>query len=130
MAAASRGQPDFLRELLAVGADPNARNRDAWTALLAAVEVGNEEAVHALVESDVDINAAPWDGRTALMRAQARGDRWMISTLREKGATTIPDTIVTDLVEQVVGGPPPLATHGVRALARRAKAAEQRDGGR
>ena len=92
MAAASRGQPDVVRELLAGGADPDARNHEAWTALLAAVENGNEEVVQALLESDADLNAVPWDGVTPLMRAAAHGHLWMVETLKERGrASTLAD---------------------------------------
>jgi uncharacterized protein len=98
MAAATRGQPDVVRELLAMGADPDARNDVAWTALLSAVENGNQEVVHALIEAEADINASPWDGATPLMRAAARGDRWMMAALKETGrASTLADLPETNL---------------------------------
>jgi ankyrin repeat protein len=103
MAAAARGQPDVVRELLAMGADPNARNHEEWTALLAAVENGNEEVVLALVQAEADIQAAPWDGLTPLRRAEVHANEGMIVTLKESGrASTLADLPETNRAVVVV----------------------------
>jgi ankyrin repeat protein len=52
MAAAQRGEPDVVRELLATGADPHAVAPGGVTALLAALEGGNREVVLTLLDEE------------------------------------------------------------------------------
>lgn len=41
------------------------------------------------------------------MRAEARGDRWMIETLKDKGASTIAELADTDLTVEAVNNKVP-----------------------
>jgi ankyrin repeat protein len=91
MSAASRGMPDVVRELLAVGADPDTKNRANWNALFAAVQSGSEEVVQSLIEGLADVDAAGPGGETVLVRALAKGDPWMIETLKSNKASTSAD---------------------------------------
>jgi uncharacterized protein len=46
--AASEGHADVVRELLAKGADPSARDRNSWTALMWATSMRHTEVVDML----------------------------------------------------------------------------------
>ena len=82
---------DVVRELLAVGADPDAKNNASWNALFAAVQAGSEETVQSLIEGLADVDAAGPGGYTVLVQAQAKGDKWMIETLKHNKASTSAD---------------------------------------
>lgn len=56
MVAASKGKSNFVRELLAHGADPNAEDNDNWTALLCAAKEGHYDIVLQLLEHNAEID--------------------------------------------------------------------------
>ena len=94
--------PDVLGELLAAGADPNARTADGTTPLMMAAGLGYrsyqphtprgrpappvEEAVRVLVEGGADVNARNEADFTALHAATFRGLNEVIEYLVEQGA--------------------------------------------
>lgn len=55
-----------MKKLLENGADPNARDAEGRTALIAAAYMGHSEIVSVLLEYGADINHQDSDGRTAL----------------------------------------------------------------
>ncbi len=66
--------PAELIDLLAAhGADVNAQGNDGWTALMLASEVGDLDAILALLRPGADPNLQASDGRTALMCAAMHG---------------------------------------------------------
>src|SRR5437667_9004369 len=67
--AATHGDVEGVQELLAAGADVNARNRYGQTALMLAAHHGHLQVVEALVEAVTDLNAAAKYNLTALMLA-------------------------------------------------------------
>ncbi len=67
MLAISRNEPEIARTLVLAGADPNARNPEGDTALIAAVDRGMTEVVRTLLVKGADPRAEnPYDGSTAL----------------------------------------------------------------
>lgn len=55
MVAAGRGQVQFVRELIAHGADANAADLDNWTPLLNATRAGHIEIVELLLENGANV---------------------------------------------------------------------------
>ena len=97
--AAKVGDVEFMRVLLAHGADPSITTEEGATALMAAAGVGiwqvgesagsNEEtfeAVKLCYELGNDVNAIDVNGDTALHGAAHRGSNDMVKFLVEKGA--------------------------------------------
>ena len=72
--AARRGEASRVSALLAVGADPDARDRSGATALhwAAAGLFGRVEVVEVLLQAGAAVDAPDWAGVTALMRARFR----------------------------------------------------------
>lgn len=73
--AASRGDTEIARALLAGGADVNARDIDGATPLIAAVEKGQRDVVRLLLASKTDVNAKNGGGQTALHVAAIVGHK-------------------------------------------------------
>lgn len=72
-AAMSRdGDLQTIKLELAAHADVNATDRSGWSALMHAAQMGNLEAVRALVTAGADREAKNKDGETALMIARKR----------------------------------------------------------
>ena len=67
--AASIGDLRRLRELLALGVDPDSADEDGTTALMNAAFAAQAEAVRILLEAGADIDAVDASGMTALMNA-------------------------------------------------------------
>ncbi len=84
--ACMTGRATRVRELLAAGADPNARNEDGDTALIIASVQGNTETADALMEAGADPNVANVHGLTALMEASFWGNRDTVKLLLCRGA--------------------------------------------
>ena len=67
---ADHSMQDYIRELISVGADVNARNTLGNTPLMfAAGNSSTPEIVELLLEKGADVNARSTDGWTPLMRA-------------------------------------------------------------
>jgi len=87
--AASRGDIETVKTLLAHGADVNHANNDGETALLIANERGHTEIVKLLLTQGANINKIDGQGFTALTVSIATGmDIELVRFLLEKGAAT------------------------------------------
>jgi ankyrin repeat protein len=85
--AAIEGDTGKIRNLLASGANVNARNKDGWTALMHASFQGNTAAVALLLASSADPNQADSKyGRTALILATRQGHTGVVQALLKGGA--------------------------------------------
>ena len=70
--------------LLTAGADPNLRDRDGFTVLMAASRYGALKSARKLLEAGADVNANANFGRTALLFASGNQD--MVRLLTDHGA--------------------------------------------
>ncbi len=84
--AAKKGDSAHVQELVAEGADPNARGRNGMTPLMEAVFWGRRQVVGFLVENDADVNARHRNGWTPLMWCAIEGDEKIASVLIGRGA--------------------------------------------
>jgi ankyrin repeat protein len=84
--AASAGQADTVRALLAQGAAINATSADGRTALIAAVQNNRIEAVQALIAAGANLNAATRGTGTALNVAENKGETQIAALLLAVGA--------------------------------------------
>ncbi len=75
-----------MRNLIAHGADVNARNETGNTALMRAVYGNFTEGAKLLIEKGADVTIANSDGTTALHEAASQGNIEMMKLLLEKGA--------------------------------------------
>ncbi len=82
--------PRRVGELLAAGADADARRHDGTTALMLAVRDAEYDIVRLLIDAGCDVNAQQWidRGPTALAAASRAGDSQLYRQLRAAGATT------------------------------------------
>jgi len=72
--AAAAGDLSRVQELLAAGADCNARDAEGATALMLAAHAGRLDVVHALVGAGADVNATDARGWGALAKAVYNAD--------------------------------------------------------
>lgn len=86
MLAAARGNADMLRNLLAAGADPEAPDWMAATALFHAVRGGSLACVGALLDAGADINARDSRYSTPLLCAVELSSTAMADALLARGA--------------------------------------------
>nr|XP_022916026.1 kinase D-interacting substrate of 220 kDa isoform X5 [Onthophagus taurus] len=86
MLACSRGRGNFVRELLAHGADPNAEDSDNWTPLLCAAKEGHTDICRQLVDHQAEIEHREMGGWSALMWATYKGHTDIVELLLEHKA--------------------------------------------
>ncbi|MCY4567665.1 MAG: ankyrin repeat domain-containing protein, partial [Candidatus Poribacteria bacterium] len=88
-AAAFTGDVATMRQALADGADPNTKDPQSGSTLLAtAALMGHTEVVALLLEHGTDVNAKSRDGGTALHAAAFLGRAEIVKLLLDKGADT------------------------------------------
>lgn len=87
--AAFAGDVDAMKQALTDGADPNIKDPQSGSTLLAnAALMGHTKVVALLLENGADINARSRDGGTALHAAAFLGRTEAVKLLLEKGADT------------------------------------------
>lgn len=86
IAAATFGNADVVKFLLANGAEVNMRNEREETALMVAAEHGQTEVVRVLLANGADVNAKDNLGHTALMIAAASASVEIVKMLLAAGA--------------------------------------------
>ena len=82
MAAATAGDEPTVRTLLERGADPNAANKDGWTALMAAADHGYTAVAEALLGKNADPAAVNNEKKTALTYAEAGQHQDIVALLQ------------------------------------------------
>lgn len=97
-----------VKTALANGADANASNPNAITALMFAALNGNLDVFNVLLEAGADVNLESGEGETALMYAAGEGHLEMAQILIEKGADVNVqdggDGGTTSLIRAAAGG--------------------------
>lgn len=94
MNAAYAGDLEHVRQLLAAGADVNAKDEGGWTALMkgcynAEQKRGYAEVVQALIDAGADIEAPIGYGVRPLMLAAGYGEADVVDTLLKAGADVL-----------------------------------------
>ena len=91
-AAADSGDSTEIRRMLSEGINPNmpganpdAKVKDGWTALMSAARKNHAEVVATLLEAGADIDAANDDGETALIWAAFEGNSDIVKMLLDAG---------------------------------------------
>jgi len=91
--AARKGNVMMIKQLMAGGIDPNAKDYDNRSCLMLASATGNIHAAKLLVEGGVDINAKDRYGGNALGDALREGHTHVVRLLLAKGATLSMDKL-------------------------------------
>ncbi len=86
MVEADSGNIHKVRDLLALGADPNTSDERGVTPLMFAVQSGNIDLVELLIESGANVNAYPQNGNTALHAATMAANDSIAELLIRNGA--------------------------------------------
>jgi serine/threonine-protein phosphatase 6 regulatory ankyrin repeat subunit B len=82
MASSEKGEEAVVKALLDGGANPNARTKDGWTALMSAADKGHAKMAALLVESGAKTDFKSAENRTALAYAERGGHQAVIDALR------------------------------------------------
>ena len=85
-AAVRRGDTEIVRDLLARGADPNARDRHGQTGLMLAAHAGHLATVHLLIEGGARLDMTAKYGLSAVMLAVVAGHEEIALALARAGA--------------------------------------------
>jgi len=88
MEAARQGDRAAAEDLLARGADINARAETGLTALLIAIVEHHPDIAQLLIEKGADVNVANSVGLTPLFAAMSQRDDEMVQRLKKAGAKT------------------------------------------
>jgi hypothetical protein len=91
--AASRGEVETVRSLLAQGARVNATSADGRTALIAAVQEGHIDVVQSLIDAGANLNAATRGTGTALEVAERKGNGRIAALLLASGARSSGESV-------------------------------------
>jgi len=86
MCAIQEKNLDKVKELIANGADVNAKDKSGNPVWTYAIRTENKEIMQALIDANVDLEAQNKDGKTALMAAIFNSHNDMAKFLIEKGA--------------------------------------------
>ncbi|HEX7151658.1 MAG TPA: ankyrin repeat domain-containing protein [Thermoanaerobaculia bacterium] len=92
MAAAGAGRTASLEQLLAAGANINAKDKDGWTALMYAAVGGEWQTLEPLIAKKADLEATDKDGYTAFTMALVQGKGGIAERLIKAGANTTKPT--------------------------------------
>ncbi|KAK4298504.1 hypothetical protein Pmani_029160 [Petrolisthes manimaculis] len=84
--AATKGKPEFCKELLQAGADVNIEDNDQWSPIISAAKDGHVETVATLLDSGANIHHKDMGGWTALMWASYKGRSVLVRFLLGRGA--------------------------------------------
>jgi len=84
--AAARGQSDYIKALIAQGADINEPNKHGTTPLILAADNGHLEVVKLFIAQKANVNAKDNDQMTALMAAASDGHSEIVKVLMEANA--------------------------------------------
>jgi hypothetical protein len=82
----ARETPEYVRALLAKGADPNSARKDGDSPLITATIVGNEPVVKLLLDKGANPDHQNGAGYTALSEAVHQGNVAIVKLLLDKGA--------------------------------------------
>ena len=91
--AASKGEADTVRSLLAQGASVNATSADGRTALIAAVQQGHIDVVQSLIDGGANLDAATRGTGTALEVAERKGEAQIAALLLASGARSSGESV-------------------------------------
>lgn len=92
MKAAREGLADIIRQLLAAGAQLEARNADGNTALWLACVGNHLDVIDILVDAGINIDNLNDNGASSLMYASSAGKADVVERLLARGADPTPET--------------------------------------
>ena len=101
MLAASGGNEDMVRRLIAAGADVNASNAKGMTALMMAANSGHYAVASVLLENHADPDKISAKGETALMIATRMGSQLFVNVLQGKAPHTLLQAVQEGLLLEV-----------------------------
>ena len=90
MYASLNGHENMARHLIALGADPDMKDSDGWSALTFAVAYNRQDIAGMLLDAQADINSRDNEGWTPLMEAIGRDSQKIALFLIERGADVTP----------------------------------------
>ena len=91
------GSEGLVRELVRLGAEVNARDRDGIGALIYASSNGHAAVVAVLLDNGAKVNVRNIKNRDALIYASDRGHAAVVAVLLDNGADPTPEIIIAPL---------------------------------
>lgn len=91
--AASKGEAETVRSLLAQGASINATSADGRTALIAAVQQGHIDVVQSLIDAGASLDTAARGTGTALEVAERKSEAQIAALLLASGARSSGESV-------------------------------------